>query len=78
MQGHIFMIYYIYNFWVWTFVFNVFEGRLLCSLRLHLYSKKTVILRNIMVNGLHLYSPFNRPMATEVLYKLPHIHPFTH
>jgi len=26
----------------------------------------------------HLYNTFTDPMATKVLYILPHIHPFTH
>jgi len=30
------------------------------------------------VNGLHLYSAFTDPMATKVLYILPHIHSFIH
>jgi len=30
------------------------------------------------VNGLHLYSAFTDPMATKVVYILPHIHPFIH
>jgi len=31
-----------------------------------------------MVNGLHLCSAFTDPMATKMLYILPHIHSFIH